>query len=59
MSAWSFAPVNMRFCSRWRAGFYVAGEDGCVGNFMDLLDDFLKWKTKATDKQVEARLCSS
>ena len=51
-------PVNARFCSRWRAGFYVAGEDGCVGNFMQLLDDFLNWKTKATDKQVEARLCS-
>ena len=23
---------------------------------MNLLDDFLKWKTKATDKQVEAPL---
>jgi hypothetical protein len=50
--------VNAVSAPRWRAGFYVAGEDGCVGNFMQLLDDFLKWKTKATDKQVEARLSS-
>ena len=52
-------PVNARPCSKVACCFcYVAGEDGCVGNFMQLLDDFLNWKTKATDKQVEARLCS-
>ena len=40
----------MSFRFRWRIGFYVAGEDGCVGNFMELLDEFLVWKSKAIQK---------
>lgn len=42
------------FYIRWRVGFYVAGEEGCVGNFMELFDEFLVWKTKSIDaKSVE------
>ena len=36
---------------RWRVGFYVAGEDGCVGNFMELLDEFLVWKPKTRENE--------
>ena len=41
---------------RWRAAFYIAGIDGCVLNFMNLLDDFLVWKVKSLRKEVEARV---
>ena len=40
---------------RWRAAFYVAGTDGCVLNFLHLIDEFLAWKMKAVQKEVEAR----
>ena len=43
---------------RWRAAFYIAGEHGCVGNFINLLDDFFTWKMKAIQKEVEAGLWS-
>ena len=29
---------------QWRVAFYVAGEDGCVLNFLSLFDDYLVWK---------------
>ena len=43
---------------RWRAAFYIAGEHGCMGNFINLLDDFLTRKMKAIQKEVEAGLWS-
>ena len=43
---------------RWRAAFYIAGMDGCVVNFLNLLDEFLSWKMKAIQKEVEAGLQS-
>ena len=39
---------------RWRAAFYIAGMDSCVVNFLNLLDEFLSWKVKASQKEVEA-----
>ena len=54
----SFACGSLHIRVRWRAGFYIAGEDGCVGNFIELLGDFLVWKTKAIQKDVEAILRS-
>ena len=50
----SFACGSLHIRVRWRAGFYIAGEDGCVGNFIELLGDFFVWKTKAIQKDVEA-----
>ena len=36
-------PDNVGFV-QWRVAFYVAGEDGCVLNFLSLFDDYLAWK---------------
>ena len=44
-------------CDRWRAGFYVVGETGCVENFMYMLDDFIQWKMKSADRYVEVHVC--
>ena len=56
--ALTLARVRTHVCLRWRAGFYIAGEDDCVGNFIVLLDEFLVWKTKATQKDVQASINS-
>ena len=53
-----FACITMHICFRWRTAFYVAGESGCVANFFILLDEFLTWKMKAIQKEVEAGLWS-
>ena len=50
--------MTTRVYLRWRAAFYTAGVDGCVVNFLNLLDDFLSWKMKAIQKEVEAGLRS-
>ena len=41
---------------QWRAAFYCGGADGCLENFMALLDDFFVWKTKALAKDVEIHI---
>ena len=43
-------------CGGWAASPGVAtGTDGCVLNFLHLIDEFLAWKMKAIQKEVEAR----
>ena len=39
---------------RWRVAFYVAGADDAVQNFFFLFDEFLVWKAKQVDKNVQA-----
>ena len=36
--------------------FYVAGEDDAVGNFLFLFDDFMVWKMKQLDKNVQVQI---
>ena len=39
-------PENLGSFVQWRTGFYVAGTDVSLQNFMLLLDDFFVWKEK-------------
>ena len=48
-------PDNIGFV-QWRAAFYCGGAEGCLENFMALLDDFFVWKTKALAKDVEIHI---
>ena len=41
---------------RWRVAFYVAGGDNAVAIYFFLFDDFLVWKAKQIDKNVQVQI---
>ena len=41
---------------QWRCGFYVAGDDAALGNFMCLLDSFISFKSHQLAKDVEVHI---
>ena len=51
-------PDNIGFV-QWRAAFYCGGAEGCLENFMALLDDFFVWKTKVPLDAIAARAWGS
>ena len=41
---------------QWRCGFYCAGDEGALSNFMCLLDQFISWKAHQLAKDVEVHV---